>query len=275
MSIKRFFVNDNQGMKNILSGILLSIGVLACAQADKNMVDENCFEAIIKFVLENGWDAYLSKDDSLTPMVEYKNILVYVIPDYHTKQRENVQCYKQIIVYGPDAAPAYNRGPRFDIHKGEQGAYFEEGTINEKRIINEYMAILKEMITIKRITENMNLIVNKKQFENMVHFILNNGEEIMFSSLWGNSPSISYRDISIYLTPNPPYNMEYQEKMRIEVSHYKRMTVFYDAEGGSIFEMRLGEDGDVYIYANNYRNKILYENEIVSVAIPLLIEMTN
>ena len=245
--------------------------MMTCTQT---MLDEDCFETIVQFVLDNGWDSYLFKDDSLNPVVEYKKILVYIIPDSNTTQRENVSHYNHIIIYGADSCPAYDKGPRFDIHKEDRGVYIEEKTIHDKDTINAYMAVLKEMVNITSVAKDMGQVIGKKQFENIVQFVLNNGEEVSFSSLWGDSHSITYKGIVIYLTPNPPYHdIEYQKKMRKNMSHYNSMTIFFNAEGGHIFNMGIREDNAIYIYADTYVNKILYENEIVSVCIPLLEEM--
>ena len=229
------------------------------------------FEAIVQFVLDNGGDASLSKDDRLTPMVRYKKMLVYIIPNSYTEQRKNVNYYNHIIIFGPDAAPAYNKGPRFDIYKGKNNVYIKEKTIHSKDTINAYMSMLKEMVEIKRIVEDMDKIVSKELFESIVQFILDNGEEVLYSSLWGVSPSIIYKDISIYLIPNLNYiNMENVEK---NVSYYTGMTVFFDAEGGNMFNIGIKDNGGTYLYVENCSNKILYENEIASTFIPLLKKM--
>ena len=69
-------------MKYILLSALLFIGTMTYCQ-NKTMLDKERFEAIVQFVLDNGCDASLY-DHSLTPAVEYKNVLVYIIPNSMT-----------------------------------------------------------------------------------------------------------------------------------------------------------------------------------------------
>jgi hypothetical protein len=256
---------------------MFPITATACAR-EVPMLDKNSFKAIVQFVLDEGVDAFLSEaeGDSLTPFIRYKDIIVYIIPNLHTRQRENIHDYSRIIVYGQYAVPISNRGPRFDIRKEGEHIYIEDKNIFDEGIINAYIALLYEMIHINRIVENINGIIDKTKFEDIVRFTLENGTEEPFSSLWGMSPFISYKDIRIFLTPNLRYfDRVYQAEMRNEISHYRRMTVFFDADGGHIFSMGIDENQEVYIHAEQYYNRLLYENAIVSVAIPLLAEMIN
>ena len=70
-------------------------------------------------------------------------------------------------------------------------------------------------------------IFDKRQFEAVVQYVLDNGEIMEFySSLWGSSPILNLKGFSIILVPNGPYfDDEYQTKMRSDVSHYQTMVV--------------------------------------------------
>lgn len=257
--------------------VLFSITATGSTQ-EVPMLDRNRFETIVQFVLDNGWNAFISEDGRLTPNIRYKGVLVYIVPNFYTRQRETIHDYNRIIVFGEGAVPIRNEGPRFDIHKEGDHIRIEDKSIFDERIMNVYIALLHEMTDTNRIVENMNGIIDKAKFENIIQFVLDNGRERPFSSLWGMSPSITYEDITIFLRPNPPFfDVEYQAKMRNEVSHYNQMTVFFDAEGGSIFSISMGIMGnsEVYINAVRFSNRVLYENAIVNVAIPLLMEMIN
>jgi len=264
-------------MKHILTVILFFIATMAFAQ-DVPMLDKNRFEAIVQFVLDNGWNAFISEDNRLTPNVRYKNMIVYIVPNFHTRQRVGIGDYNRIIVFGQGAVPIRNEGPRFDITKEGEHIHIEDKSIFDENILNAYLAQLNEMLQITRVAENMNSLISKSEFDNIVRFVLDNGRDVLFSSLWGSSPSITYKGITIHLVPNGPhFNADFQTRMRNEVSHYRRLIVSFQAEGGRRFEMGMGihENNEVYIHVTDFNNRILYENVIATDVIPLLIEMIN
>ena len=267
----------------IVIGIVF-LSIISCCFIEKSKTmdetnilhtpDKELFESIVQFVIDNGWDAFLSKDNRLTPMVEYKDMLVYIIPNSYTEQRKNVYHYNHIIIFGHDANPASNKGPRFDIYKEKNSVCIKEKTIYSKDTINTYISMLKEMLDIKKIAKNMDSIVSRELFESIVQFVLENGEEVQYSSLWGNSPYIEYKGVSIFLTPNiQNFKVEDIGKTDKNISYYTGMSVFLKTENGHMFNMGIKDNGNIYIHVEIYNNKILYKNDIASICIPLLKEM--
>jgi hypothetical protein len=94
--------------------------------------------------------------------------------------------------------------------------------------------------------ESMSNTVGKQYFEEMVRFVLSNGDRRTYCNMYNNNPHYSFDDVEIYLNPYDQWINYSENKLSYTVSDYNEMLI-EDNSNKKHFRIRL-IDEKIYMY---------------------------
>ena len=119
----------------------------------------------------------------------------------------------------------------------------------------------------KLLNRDISDIVSKQTFEEIVQYILSNGDRMTYCNMYNNSPHYGLERIDIYLNPISQFiNME---ALSWSVSDYETITIKDWDSRHTYYDIRLVEER-VYIYNPHEVEPAGYENDILKEYVPKL-----